>query len=102
MLPRITYSIKKDTDHSFPSSPPLIPLTLDLQTTQKDVEQTPFVLNNGACLTREMRFYLANGPYSDLLAKNSDCIGQADLPVGRFARLASKPADLANRSEHRQ
>ena len=44
---------------------------------------------------------LVNRPHSDTLARKVECIGQADLLDCRFARLASKPADLANRSEHR-
>ena len=40
---------------------------------------------------------LVNRPYSDIIVRKVYCIGQADLLDSRFARLASKPADLANR-----
>ena len=42
---------------------------------------------------------LVNWPYSDILARKVECIGQADIHDCRFARLAGKPAHLANRSE---
>lgn len=54
MLPRNTYSIKKQnkilTIHSI-LRPLLIHLTLDLQNLEKDVEQTAYQLQKGASLT---------------------------------------------------
>ena len=45
---------------------------------------------------------LGDQPHSDILVRKVELIGQADLLDGRFARLASEPADLANNSEHLQ
>ena len=41
---------------------------------------------------------LVNRSHSNILVTKVDCIGQAVLLDGRFARMASKPADIANRS----
>lgn len=38
--------------------------------------------------------------HSDILVRKVNYIGQADLLDGRFARLASKSANLAYRSKH--
>ena len=61
MLPSITYSIKKRKGY-WPFTSFFAPSHPRPANSPKDVPQTPFPLKNGASLTREMRFYLANRP----------------------------------------
>ena len=81
---------EKDTDHSLHSSPPTNPSHPRPANSPKDVPQTPFPLKNGASLTREMRFYLANQPslcFSPCLANRpSFCLS------GLEDSFSSKPA----------